>query len=45
MWDRVEHHKFWVWIITSLDWELAEIAFGWAWIKKMNIRIAPVKKI
>ena len=45
MWDRVEHHKFWIWIITSLDWELAEIAFRWAWIKKMNIRIAPVKRM
>lgn len=45
MWDRVEHHKFWTWIITSLNWELAEIAFTWKGIKKMNIKIAPVKKL
>ena len=45
VWDKVSHHKFWNWIITSLIWELAEIAFSWKWIKKMNIRIAPVKKL
>lgn len=39
---RVQHHKFWIGIIDSLVWELAEIRFR-AWIKKMNIRIAPVK--
>jgi DNA helicase-2/ATP-dependent DNA helicase PcrA len=43
-WDRVTHPKFGWWIITSLDWELAEIAFKWKWIKKMNIRIAPIRK-
>ena len=43
--DKVSHHKFWNWLITSLNWELAEIAFSWKGIKKMNIRIAPVKKI
>lgn len=44
-WDRLSHPKFWNWIITSLNWELAEIAFSWNWIKKMNIKIAPVRKI
>ena len=44
LWDQVEHHKFWIWIIDSLIWELAEIRFR-SGIKKMNIRIAPVKKI
>ncbi len=44
-WDRVSHPKFWNGIITSLNWELAEIAFSWKWVKKMNIKIAPVKKI
>jgi len=44
-WDKVSHPKFWWWIITSLNWELAEIAFTWKWIKKMNIRIAPVRKV
>ncbi len=44
-WDKVSHPKFGSWIITSLNWELAEIAFSSAWIKKMNIKIAPVRKI
>ena len=43
-WDKVSHPKFWNWIILSLNWELAEIAFSWKWTKKMNIRIAPVRK-
>ncbi len=45
MWDKVAHPKFWNWIITSLTWELAEIAFSSNGIKKMNIRIAPVRKL
>ena len=45
VWDKVIHHKFWNWLITSLTWEIAEIAFAWVWTKKMNIKIAPVKKI
>ncbi len=43
-WQRVEHHKFGIWIIDSMVWEIAEIRFK-IWVKKMNIRIAPVKKI
>ncbi len=43
--DKVNHHKFWNGIITVLKWELAEIAFPWKWMKKMNLRIAPVKKV
>jgi DNA helicase-2/ATP-dependent DNA helicase PcrA len=43
-WDRVSHPKFWNGIITELNWELASIAFSWKWVKKMNIRIAPVRK-
>ena len=43
LWDQVEHHKFWIWVIDSLIGELAEIRFR-SGIKKMNIRIAPVKK-
>lgn len=39
---RVQHHKFGIGIIDSLVWELAEIRFR-AGVKKMNIRIAPVK--
>jgi hypothetical protein len=45
VWDKVSHHKFWNWLITSLTWEIAEIEFAWVWSKKMNIKIAPVKKI
>ena len=45
VWTRLEHPKFWIWVITSLSWELAEIAFSGQWVKKMNVKIAPVKKI
>lgn len=44
-WDKINHPKFWNWIIVWLNWEIAEIAFTWNWIKKMNIKIAPVRKI
>lgn len=44
-WNKVTHPKFGNWIITSLNWEFAEIAFTWKWVKKMNIKIAPVRKI
>jgi len=43
--DRITHPKFGGWIITSLNWELAEIAFSDKWVKKMNIKIAPVRKV
>jgi DNA helicase-2/ATP-dependent DNA helicase PcrA len=43
--DRVSHPKFWTGLITKLSWELAEIAFSGKWVKKMNIRIAPVRKL
>ncbi len=43
--DKVTHPKFGNWIIISLNWELAEIAFTWKWIVKMNIKIAPVRKV
>jgi DNA helicase-2/ATP-dependent DNA helicase PcrA len=44
-WDKVSHPKFGGWLIVKLEWELAEIAFAWKWIKKMNIKIAPVRKV
>lgn len=44
-WDKVNHPKFWNGIIIELVWELASISFTWKWVKKMNIKIAPVKKI
>ncbi len=43
-WMQVSHHKFWIWIIDGLIGEIAEIRFR-EWVKKMNIRIAPVKLI
>jgi len=44
-WDRVSHPKFWTGIITSITWEIWEIAFSWVWVKKMSLKIAPVRKI
>ncbi|MDD5213084.1 MAG: UvrD-helicase domain-containing protein [Candidatus Gracilibacteria bacterium] len=43
--DRLEHPKFGIGVIVSLSGELAEIAFSGHGIKKMNVKIAPVKKI
>lgn len=45
VWTKVSHPKFWNWVIINLNWDLWEIAFSWIWIKKMNIKIAPVKII
>lgn len=45
VWDRLSHPKFGVGNIISMTWDLAEISFVWQGIKKMNIKIAPVKKI
>ncbi|MDP2090850.1 MAG: 3'-5' exonuclease [Candidatus Gracilibacteria bacterium] len=43
--DRVSHPKFGNGIITSLNGELAEIAFSGKGVVKMNIKIAPVRKV
>lgn len=45
IWDKLSHPKFGFWVIISMDWDLAEIKFNLVWIKKMNIKIAPVKKV
>lgn len=45
LWDRVEHPKFGNGIITEMNGEIASIAFVGQWVKKMNIKIAPVRKI
>ena len=45
MWTRVKHPKFGDWIITSLNWNIWEIAFSWEGIKKMNVEIAPIEVI
>jgi len=39
---KVEHHKFWNGIIIDLKGELASISFPGKWLKKMNIKIAPL---
>lgn len=44
VWDKILHPKFWEWIITEISWEIGSLAFNWQWIKKMNIKIAPIKK-
>jgi DNA helicase-2/ATP-dependent DNA helicase PcrA len=44
-WDKISHPKFGNWLIINLTWEIAEIAFSWKWIKKMSVRIAPIRKI
>ena len=43
--DRVSHPKFGWWLIVKLTWDIAEIAFSWKGVKKMNIKIAPVRKV
>lgn len=44
VWNEVIHPKFWNWIIISISWDIADIKFK-EWIKKMNIKIAPIKKV
>ncbi len=45
IWDKINHHKFWDWIIRTLNWNIAEIYFSIWWTKKMNIELAPITKI
>lgn len=46
LWDKVSHIKFGIGTIISLNWSLADIAFSpWYGIKKMNVEIAPIKKV
>ena len=44
-WDRIEHAQYGVGTIVGLSWAVADIAFSWVGIKKMNVEIAPIKKI
>ncbi len=44
-WDKISHPKFGNWIIINIEWEIWKINFSWAWVKKMNLKIAPVRKI
>ncbi len=41
-WAKVHHHKFWDGIIIDIQGELASISFPGKWMKKMNIKIAPL---
>lgn len=43
--DRVEHAQYGVGTIVGINGAVADIAFSGTGIKKMNIEIAPVKKI
>ncbi len=43
--DRVEHAQYGVGTIVSISWSVADIAFSGTGIKKMNVEIAPVRKI
>ncbi len=43
--DRVEHAQYGIGTIVSISWAVADIAFSGVGIKKMNIEIAPVRKI
>jgi DNA helicase II / ATP-dependent DNA helicase PcrA len=43
--DRVEHVQYGIGTIVSITWAVADIAFSGTGIKKMNVEIAPVKKI
>lgn len=45
LWDRVKHPQYGVGTIVSLKEVIAEIAFPWLGIKKMNIEIAPLEKL
>ena len=44
-WDRVEHVQYGIGTIVAISGAVADIAFSGAGIKKMNIEIAPVKKL
>lgn len=43
--DKIEHPQYGTGTIVWLSWAVADIAFSAKWVKKMNIEIAPVKKI
>jgi len=45
LWDKVNHIKFGIGTIISLNWSLADIAFVWIWIKKLNVEVAPIVKV
>ena len=44
-WDRIEHAQYGVGTIVGLSGSVADIAFSWVGVKKMNVEIAPIKKI
>ncbi len=43
--DRLEHAQYGIGTIVSISWSVADIAFSGTGIKKMNVEIAPVRKI
>lgn len=45
LWDRIQHPQYGIGTIITLHDAIAEIAFSWLGVKKMNIEIAPIEKI
>jgi len=45
IWDKIEHVRFGRGMISCLNGEIADIVFSGKGIKKMNIKIAPIKKL
>jgi hypothetical protein len=43
--DRIKHAQYGMGTIVSIRDAVADIAFSWLGIKKMNIEIAPIEKI
>jgi hypothetical protein len=45
VWIQVFHPKFWNGTIIELVGEIASVSFSWNVVRKMNIKIAPIKRI
>ncbi len=45
LWDRIEHAQYGIGTIVAISGAVADIAFSGTGIKKMNVEIAPIKKI
>ncbi len=43
--DRIQHPQYGIGTIVSLREAIAEIAFSWHGVKKMNVEIAPITKV
>jgi DNA helicase-2/ATP-dependent DNA helicase PcrA len=43
--DRIEHNKFGTGVIVQIEKNIASIAFAGQGVKKMDLRVAPMKKV